>query len=341
MLSASAPITNDPARAGAAIAAGALVGLPTETVYGLAADATNAAAVRAIFAAKRRPINSPLIVHIKDAAQTSVWARDVPAWAGELARAFWPGPMTLVLQSNGHAAREVTAGGGTIALRVPDHALALAAIAASGAGVAAPSANKHGAVSPTRAEHVSASFTSTIVACVLDGGACTVGVESTIIDCTSTHPIILRSGAITAQQITQVTGMSVTDRIERLAVADLGAAATPAPGQARSHYAPRARVELAESTARALERHAQLTAAGEHVVLLLGDVVTTDLDNSLRNDALIATTRDDVFAQELYGALRSADDRRADVVIAVAPPHGPLADATRDRLHRASAPRDH
>jgi L-threonylcarbamoyladenylate synthase len=341
MPEAPSPITSDPVRAGAAIASGALVGLPTETVYGLAADATSTEAVRAIFTAKRRPSSSPLIVHVHDAEQLQRWARDVPTWAHALARAFWPGPMTLVLASSGRAASEVTAGGETVALRVPDHPLALAAIAASGTGVAAPSANRHGAVSPTRAEHVSEAFTSTIVDCILDGGACTVGVESTIIDCTHEHPVILRSGAITAEQIARVTGMSVTDHIERLDVADLGAAATPAPGQARSHYAPRARVELVGSTKLALERRAELTTAGERVVLLLGDVDASELEEPVRDDALIATTHDDVFARELYGALRTADERGAGVVIAVAPVHGPLAAATRDRLQRAAAPRDH
>jgi L-threonylcarbamoyladenylate synthase len=333
------PITTDPERAGAAIAAGRLVGLPTETVYGLAADATNAAAVRAVFDVKERPASSPLIVHLAHAAQVDDWTRDLPDWARRLAEACWPGPLTLVATSSGRAASEVTAGGSTVAIRVPDHDVARAAIAASGTGVAAPSANRHGRVSPTRAEHVADEFDAAAVACVLDGGACDVGVESTIVDCTGEQPVMLRAGAITRAQVARVTGLEVVDRIERLETEQLASAVTPAPGQARSHYAPRARVELLASAGAALARRAELVEVGERCVLVLGDVDLQEIDEAALGDVLVATRQADQFARELYGALRSADAKGAAVVLAVAPPGGALADATLDRLQRAAAPR--
>lgn len=340
MVSAHPPRTTDPVAAGAALRAGRLVGLPTETVYGLAADATSSEAVLAIFAAKQRPSTSPLIVHLADARDIETWATDIPDWARALAAACWPGPLTLVLTSNGHAAREVTAGGATVALRVPDHSLARAAIAASGTGVAAPSANRHGAVSPTRATHVIEAFDAETVACVLDGGPCHVGIESTIVDCTGETPVILRPGAIDIDMIARVTGYAVSTRLEHLPATRLDAAPTPAPGQARSHYAPRAEVRTCASTNDALELAAQLRTTGRRVALVLGDGPKPTGSPMAEDQVLLATSDAAEFARGLYESLRAADAAGAEVIIVV-PPVGPgLAVATLDRITRAAAPRD-
>ena len=291
---------------------GGLVGLPTETVYGLAADASNETAVRRVFAAKGRPADHPLIVHLQSFDVMSEWAVDVPPSATLLATACWPGPLTVLVQRAGHVLDVVTGGRESIGLRVPAHPMALDLLRRFGGGVAAPSANRFGRVSPTTAAHVRADLGDT-VDYVLDGGACQIGVESTIVDCTVSPPQILRPGGIPDEQIDQLLsplhGVAPMDGPSR------------ASGMLVSHYAPRARVEVFETLREATERASHLTREGHRV-----DVLDTNLD-------VVAS------AQHLYSWLRSADDRSLDVLVAVLPPPVGLGHSVRDRLRKASSPR--
>jgi len=213
---------------------GGLVAFPTETVYGLGADAGNELAVRRIFAAKGRPSTHPLIVHLAAADAMDAWAREVPSPARRLAEAFWPGPLTLVLPRSDLASDAVTGGQPTVALRVPAHPVALELLARFGGGIAAPSANRFGGVSPTTADHVRADLGSD-VDLVLDGGPCTVGVESTIVDLSSETLSILRPGGVPQEEIERVLGLSVPVRAE---------GGPRMPGTLPSHYAPRAGLVL-------------------------------------------------------------------------------------------------
>ncbi len=291
---------------------GGLVGLPTETVYGLAADASNDAAVRRVFAAKGRPADHPLIVHLQSVDVMSDWAVDIPPSATLLATACWPGPLTVLVERAGHVLDVVTGGRDSVGLRVPAHPLALALLRRFGGGLAAPSANRFGQVSPTTAAHVRADLGDT-VDYVLDGGACQIGVESTIVDCTVSPPQILRPGGIPDEQIVQLlaslNGVAPMDGPSR------------ASGMLASHYAPRARVEVFETLREATERATRLTREGHRA-----DVLDTNLD-------VVAA------AQHLYAWLRAADDRSLDVLVAVLPPAVGLGHAVRDRLLKASAPR--
>ncbi len=291
---------------------GGLVGLPTETVYGLAADASNETAVRRVFAAKRRPPDHPLIVHLQSMEAMSAWAVDVPPSATLLATSCWPGPLTVLVQRAGHVLDVVTGGRESVGLRVPAHPLALDLLRRFGGGVAAPSANRFGRVSPTTADHVRADLGDD-VDYVLDGGASHIGVESTIVDCTVSPPQILRSGGIPDEQIEQLlaplNGVGPVDGPSR------------ASGMLTSHYAPRARVEVFETLGEATERAADLTTEGHRV-----DIMDTNVD-------VVGA------AQHLYGWLRAADDRSLDVLIAVLPPPVGLGHAVRDRLRKAAATR--
>jgi L-threonylcarbamoyladenylate synthase len=296
------------ARATEVLRRGGLVAIPTETVYGLAADASNEAAVRRIFAVKGRPADHPLIVHVADARQIDDWAVEVPETARVLARAFWPGPLTLLLPRGPRVLDVVTGGRPTIGLRVPAHPLTAALLASFGAGIAAPSANRFGRVSPTAAAHVLADLGDD-VDLVLDGGPCTIGVESTIVDCTLDPPMILRPGAITAEQLDAALGSAVSRHASGPA---------RAPGMIAAHYAPRARVELVaddEDAERALAAHrlSGLTAG--------------------RLDA--PSDLDDV-ARRLYAALRGADDAHLDVLVVVLAPEAGIGVAINDRLRRAA-----
>ncbi len=217
------------AEACAALRRGEVVGLPTETVYGLAGDAGNADAMRQVFATKGRPADHPLIVHLADAAQLSQWAREVPEAAHRLAAAFWPGPLTMILKRAAPVLDLVTGGQDTVGLRVPNHPLALALLEAYGAGLAAPSANRFGHVSPTTAQHVRDEF-GEAVPLVLDGGPCKVGIESTIVDLSGDAPRILRPGQIGADAIAQVLGTPVAIGTQ--------AASPRVSGSLASHYAP-------------------------------------------------------------------------------------------------------
>ncbi|WP_133479922.1 L-threonylcarbamoyladenylate synthase, partial [Cognatilysobacter segetis] len=223
------------ARGADVLRAGGLVAFPTETVYGLGADARDPQAVAKIFAAKGRPADHPLIVHLPSAALLPRWAAHVPDAAQRLADAFWPGPLTIVLRRAAGVPDAVTGGLETVGLRVPRHPVALALLEAFGDGVAAPSANRYGRVSPTLAAHVREELDDR-VDLVLDGGRCDVGIESTIVDLSGDAPVLLRPGAVTVAMLEGALGMPV-----RAA----GEGATPAPGRKPSHYAPRARVLIA------------------------------------------------------------------------------------------------
>lgn len=298
---------------------GGLVALPTETVYGLGADALDPMAVARIFSVKGRPTTHPLIVHLADADHLPGWA-EPPAEAWALAERFWPGPLTLVVPRGPLALDAVTGGLPTIGVRVPAHALTRAVLLGLGSGVAAPSANRFGRISPTTAAHVAADLGDEVDG-ILDGGPCEVGIESTIVDLSGPEgPAILRHGAITREALEEALGRPVALRTS--AAVEGGRERATAPGQLASHYAPRARLELAPR-----ERIAELArglSAGARVVVL-GD------------EALGVTAES--WAQNLYAALREADARGPEVILVPVPPAGALAAAVLDRLTRAAAPR--
>jgi L-threonylcarbamoyladenylate synthase len=312
-------------RAVEVLRAGGLVAFPTETVYGLGADATNAAAVRRLFAVKGRPPTHPVIAHLGPRARLDDWASEVPDAARRLAGAFWPGACTLVLRrAPGTIVDEVTGGLPTVGLRVPNHPLALELLDAFGGAVAAPSANRFGRVSPTTAEHVRADLDGDVDV-VLDGGTCTIGVESTIVDCTTEPFAILRVGGVAVDEVERVAGAPVV-RKTRGEVA--------APGTLDAHYAPAARVELVERRGLAA-RAAALSASGARVgVLALASDRTAVADEII---VLAAPSDVDEYARVLYQRLRDADDRGLDVVLAVPPPDTGIGAAVRDRLSRAAA----
>ena len=305
---------------------GGLVAFPTETVYGLGADAANPAAVERIFAAKGRPRTHPLIVHLGDPMAVKEWALDVPAEAWALAEALWPGPLTLILPRSDLVPDAVTGGLDTVGLRVPAQSLALALLEAFGGGVAAPSANRFGRVSPTRADHVRADLGSA-VDLILDGGPCRVGVESTIVDCSTAGRVrVLRPGGVSVETLAEILGHDVP-------VAAEPADGVRAPGMLRSHYAPRARVEILAAGAVA-ERARTLLAEGRRVGLL-APVPLSGLPPGL--DALPPAGGAAAYAQSLYQRLREADRRGLNVLLAVPPPESGLGAAVADRLRRAAA----
>jgi L-threonylcarbamoyladenylate synthase len=318
------PLESSVARAVEALRAGELVAFPTETVYGLGADAANPAAVRRLFAVKGRPADHPVIVHVAYATQLDEIARDVPDVARRLADAFWPGALTLVVARNpDRVVDAVTGGRPTVGLRVPDHPLALALLDAFGSGVAAPSANRFGRVSPTTAAHVRADLGDD-VRVILDGGPCRVGVESTIVDVTGPVPVILRVGAVTRPEIEAVVGREV-------GLQTTGVIA--APGTGASHYAPRATVEVVDAPAIA-DRARTHIAAGKRV----GVLALTPPDELPDDLVVLGAPRDvDDYARVLYARLREADERSLDVLLVVPPPDSDgLGAAVTDRLWRAS-----
>jgi L-threonylcarbamoyladenylate synthase len=289
--------------------AGGLVAFPTETVYGLGADAGNPSALRQLYAVKRRPARHPVIVHLGAAEQVDDWAADVPDAARILASTFWPGPLTMVLRRTARVVDEVTGGRDTVGLRVPAAPLALELLAEFGGGLAAPSANRFGNVSPTTADAVRADLGSDVDE-VLDGGPCSVGLESTIVELVGAEPVLLRPGGISVEQLEAVLTIPI-------ARAD---GPSRAPGMLPSHYAPRALVEIVEA-GEVDERAAVLRTAGTKVVTLLPS-------RDLADDARL-----------LYARLRAADDDGADVVLAVLPAEEGIGAAIRDRLRKAAGPR--
>jgi L-threonylcarbamoyladenylate synthase len=286
---------------------GGLVAFPTETVYGLGADADNPQAVRSIFKVKGRPEFHPLIVHLGSGDQIDKWAVEIPDEAFLLIRTFWPGPLTLILKRAHRVLKEVTGGQETVGLRVPDHKTALALLREFGGGVAAPSANRFGRVSPTCADHVRRDL-GTDVDCILDGGECEVGVESTIVDFSSGEPAILRPGGVTREQLQDTLRQEVTVR---------GGTAIRVSGQLESHYAPRAAVVImppADSVAKSEE----LRRTGKKVALL---------------------SIDDVSPHQLYSSLRLADESGADIIVVPMPVETGLGLAVADRLRKAAGRR--
>jgi L-threonylcarbamoyladenylate synthase len=297
---------------------GNLVAFPTETVYGLGADALNKQAIARIYETKGRPEDHPLIVHLHTMQVMGQWVEDVPEYAIALARDFWPGPITLIFKRSTLAQDFITGGQDTVGIRVPDHVVALALLEAfhtlGGRGIAAPSANRFGHVSPTTAQAVSDELSEYLKPAdqILDGGACTVGVESTIIDCTGSTPRILRPGGITVEMIKESTGMTPlisNDTQEEIRVS----------GSLEKHYAPAAQVILDTPP-----------IAGQGFIALVDSKTP---EGVIR---LVAPTNTEEFARDLYAALRKADEMGLAEVVVEQPQGDGLAIAIRDRLERAS-----
>ena len=295
--------------------AGALVAFPTETVYGLGADATNPDSVARIYAVKNRPADHPLIVHVSDLSDLAEWADDIPEFAIALAREYWPGPMTLILRRSSLAQNFITGGQNSVGIRIPNHPIALALLEEfkkiGGKGVAAPSANRFGHVSPTTSDAVAEELTEFLATgdLILDGGASQVGVESTIIDCTGVAPRILRPGAITEAMIVSTTKSVVTQEGEKIRVS----------GSLENHYAPAAQVLLN------IEPH-----SGD------GFIALSSIATPAGVTRLAAPKNNEEFAQVLYEALRSADHKNLARVVVHEPTGEDIAVAIRDRLKRAS-----
>ncbi|EJE50680.1 Sua5/YciO/YrdC/YwlC family protein [Acidovorax sp. CF316] len=326
------------AAAARAVRSGALLGLPTETVYGLAADASSDAAVAQIFAAKGRPSDHPLIVHVADASGIAHFASEVPAFAQALVDAFWPGPLTIILPRRPGVATAATGGQDSVGLRCPAHPVAHALLTACAApgdgselggppvwGVAAPSANRFGRVSPTTARHVADELGEDLL--VLDGGPCGVGIESTIVDCTRGMPVLLRPGAITRAQIARACG------IAPLSKEDLPAHTPRASGTLEAHYAPNAKVRLMD--AKALQTGLDLLGAdAANMAIYARTALRT------RSSRLVMRRMPDdasATAQQLFAVLRSFDDAGVKLIWIEAPPATPEWEGVRDRLQRAAA----
>ncbi len=303
------------ARAAEQLKAGSLVAFPTETVYGLGADATNPNAVARIYKAKGRPGDHPLIVHIGEMQDIAEWSNEIPDYAIALARSFWPGPMTLILKRSSLAKDFITGGQETVGLRVPDHVIALALLnefkKLGGKGIAAPSANRFGHVSPTTSAAVTAELSEYLEEndLILDGGPSQVGVESTIIDCTGELPKILRPGAITEEMITGVTGLVIADSVSDIRVS----------GSLENHYSPAAKVILDIAP-----------ASGD------GFIALSNIETPAGVVRLASPQNNEEFARLLYTALRSADQQELARVVVAQPAGDDISVAIRDRLLRAS-----
>jgi L-threonylcarbamoyladenylate synthase len=326
------------AAAARAVSSGALLGLPTETVYGLAADASSDAAVAQIFAAKGRPSDHPLIVHVADASGIAHFASGVPGFAQKLVDAFWPGPLTLILPRLPGVATAATGGQDSVGLRCPAHPVAHALLLACAApgdaathggppvwGVAAPSANRFGRVSPTTARHVQDELGADLL--VLDGGPCDVGIESTIVDCTRGVPVLLRPGAITRAQIAAACGIAPLSRQE------LPTLTPRASGTLEAHYAPAAKVRMMD--AKALQTALDLLGTdAAHIAVYARSALRTRSSNLIMRrmpDDATAT------AQQLFAVLRSFDDQAVKLIWIETPPATPEWEGVRDRLQRAAA----
>ena len=315
-------ITNDISQAVTALASGKLCAIPTETVYGLAANALDESAVARVFAAKERPADHPLIVHVACASDVSEWITELPQWAIDLTNAVWPGPLTIVGPRTALASNSVTGNQDTVAVRVPSHPIAqelLQQLRAQGVkGLVAPSANRFGHVSPTSAAHVSADLGEYLNVhgdLILDGGDCQVGVESTIVLATGSQPVILRPGAVTAADIKRITGVEVSEETTN---------APRVSGALDSHYSPTAQVILISDASNIeLESNAGFLALAQ-----------TPTPTGLIRLASPATIED--FAHELYSSLRTGDDLQLKTIYVVPPSGDGLAQAINDRLNRAA-----
>lgn len=315
------------ARAVLLLRAGELVAFPTETVYGLGADASNRQAVAKIFAAKGRPPDHPLIVHLAEAASLDAWAREVPEAARLLAAAFWPGPLTLILKRSIKAPDAVTGGQDTVGLRVPNHPLALALLAEFGGGIAAPSANRFGRISPTTAAHVRAEL-GAAVSLVLDGGPCAVGIESTIVDLSRGAPVVLRPGAITAADIAGVLGAAMGQGMEGEHQRDKPRVS----GSLAAHYAPSSPLRLVAAPDLAVA--ARVALADGQRVAVLAHTPPPFVATGLTWHAAPAAAAG--YAHELYATLRELDASGADLILVETPPEQAAWQAVSDRLQRAA-----
>jgi len=314
-------VTTDVELAVAALASGHLCAIPTETVYGLAANALDQSAVARVFQAKGRPVDHPLIVHVANLEQVSRWITHLPDWAQNLVAELWPGPLTLVGYRTKLATDAITGGQETVAVRIPSHPIAqqvLSELAAQGIlGLVAPSANRFGHVSPTSANHVEIDLGEYLGAhgdLILDGGDCEVGLESTIVLATNEQPVILRLGAITAQDIVRITGIAVSEEVENL---------PRVSGALDSHYAPRAKVILLTDLLQAFSENSGLLALAEFATP--AGVHRLAAPNSVTD-----------YAHDLYTALRAGDDLNLGTIYVVPPLGTGLAQAITDRLERAA-----
>lgn len=305
------------------LAAGGLVAFPTETVYGLGADALNREAIAHVFQLKGRPATNPLIVHVSGEAmakQVAQWSLD----AARLARVFWPGPLTLILPRTPAVPESVTAGSDNVAVRCPDHHLTLSLLEAYGRPLVGPSANPSGRISPTTAEHVRASFDQQQVL-VLDGGPCRAGIESTVLALEPT-PRILRPGVLGAQEIARALGRPVLPHNP----GEVTRGPAPSPGLLAAHYAPRTPTALATRD----EILARVAASQSPIVALVLEPVATSPPHA----SIVMPTHAEAYAARLYAALREADDLHASAILVERPPSsGPIWEAILDRLSRAAA----
>lgn len=323
------------AKAAALLRAGRLVAFPTETVYGLGANALDAKAVRGIFAAKGRPASNPVIVHVAEPSQISAVAAEWPATASKLAERFWPGPLTIVVPKKPGVPDEVTAGGPTVAVRCPNHPVARALIAAAGVPIAAPSANRSTELSPTRAEHVLKGLNGRIDM-VLDGGPCVGGIESTVVDVTGPAVRLLRPGLISAPMLEEVIG--------HLASASRGCeppgSVARSPGQMAKHYSPRTPVRLVDRGWPDMDDAVFQTTLDGKTFTTLEFGESRSGAAELRGKSLSCVfmpMNPDEYAANLYRVLHEADERGTDLILVEMPPDTPEWAAVRDRLTRAAA----
>jgi L-threonylcarbamoyladenylate synthase len=312
-------MNDEVARAAQILRAGGLVAFPTETVYGLGADASSAAAVARLYAAKGRPAGHPVIVHFADADSAFAWAREVPEAARTLAAKFWPGPLTMVLKRSAKAKDFVTGGQDTVGLRVPSHPVARALLKEFGGGVAAPSANAFGSVSPTDAIHVRADLGKKVDV-VLEGGASEVGIESTIVALSSGRPVLLRPGHVSR---------SVLEEVLKEKILEKGSDAPKHPGGLERHYAPRTPALLVPPHA----LDAEIARRGDGVAVLAFSKPDERVEYWLRMPKEPAA-----YAQRLYAALRELDSANCATILVEAPPETEAWNAVRDRLTRAARP---
>jgi L-threonylcarbamoyladenylate synthase len=328
-------LTADQKHIAAAVTAlqdGLLVAIPTETVYGLAADATSVSAINRLYKVKGRPANHPVIVHIHEPAQLDEWALSVPESARILARRFWPGPLTMVLPRASHVLNEITAGQDTVAIRIPDHPIALELLRGFKKGIAAPSANRFGKLSPTTASDVLAEFKDE-VAVVLDGGPCSVGVESTIVDLSTLQPRILRPGMLLKQEIEEALGVPV-ELVTSSENADI-----KVPGSLKSHYAPSTPLKIV-SCEGLVDCLALLVRANtKFSVLSFSSAANSVIDSSSQAALTWIKASDEPFAyaRSLYWMLHQLDLAGGEMIIVEKVPDAPQWAAIRDRLQRAAA----